>query len=74
MAMLAGYANEAFAKLVQPVWKLRPVLTRSSVSVLTNSISIRSTRLAEDLGYVPRYSAAEAFERVLAHYSDWSKS
>ena len=73
VAMLAGRANEAFAKLVQPVWKLRPMLTRSSVSVLTNSISIRSTRLAEDLGYAPRYSPAEAFERVLAYYEDWSK-
>lgn len=74
IAMLAGRATEAFAKLVQPVWKLRPVLTRSSVSVLTNSISINSTRLAEDLEYTPRYSPEEAFERVLAYYADWSKS
>lgn len=68
IAMLAGRANEGFARLVQPVWKLRPVLTRSSVSVLTNSISIRSTRLADDLGYRPRYGTDEAFERVVAYY------
>ena len=67
-AMLAGRANEHFARLVQPVWKLRPVLTRSSVSVLTNSISIQSTRLADDLGYEPRYSVEEAFERVVSYY------
>jgi hypothetical protein len=54
-AMLAGRANEGFAKLVQPLWKLRPVLTKSSVSVLTNSISIKSTRLADDLGYEPEF-------------------
>ena len=67
-AMLAGRANERFARLVQPVWKLRPVLTTSSVSVLTNSISIHSTRLADDLGYEPRYSVDEAFERVVSDY------
>ncbi len=67
-AMLAGRVNEHFARLVQPVWKLRPVLTASSVSVLTNSISIESTRLADDLGYEPRYSVEEAFERVVRYY------
>ena len=67
-AMLAGRANERFARLVQPVWKLRPVLTTSSVSVLTNSISIHSTRLADDLGYEPRYTVEEAFERVVSDY------
>lgn len=69
-AMLAGRANEGFARAVQPVWKLRPVLTRSSVAVLTNSISIASTRLADDLGYQPRYSVDEAFDRTIAHYAD----
>ncbi|MGB5813365.1 MAG: NAD-dependent epimerase/dehydratase family protein [Polyangiales bacterium] len=67
-AMLAGRINERFARLVHPVWQLRPVLTRSSVSVLTNSISIRSTRLADDLGYQPRYTVEEAFERVVQYY------
>jgi 3beta-hydroxy-delta5-steroid dehydrogenase/steroid delta-isomerase len=67
-ALLAGRANERFAKLVQPLWKLRPVLTKSSVSVLTNSISIKSTRLANDLGYEPRYTVEEAFERVVSYY------
>lgn len=68
LAMLAGRANEGFTRFVHPVWKLRPVLTRSSVSVLTNSISIRSTRLADDLGYLPRYGTEEAFDRVLRYY------
>ncbi|MEM7135977.1 MAG: NAD-dependent epimerase/dehydratase family protein [Myxococcota bacterium] len=68
-AMLAGRINETFARAVQPVWKLRPVLTRSSVSVLTNSISIRSTRLFDDLGYAPRYTPEEAFDRVIAYYA-----
>jgi nucleoside-diphosphate-sugar epimerase len=67
-AMLAGRANQGFARLVQPLWKLRPVLTTSSVSVLTNSISIESTRLAYDLGYEPRYTVEEAFERVISYY------
>jgi nucleoside-diphosphate-sugar epimerase len=53
---------------VQPLWKLRPVLTKSSVSVLTNSISIKSTRLANDLGYEPHYTVEEAFERVVSYY------
>jgi nucleoside-diphosphate-sugar epimerase len=69
VAMLAGRANEAFAKLVQPLWKLRPVLTRSSVAVLTNSISIASSRLRDDLGYAPRYTPEEAFDRVLRYYA-----
>ena len=69
IAMLAGRTTERLARLVQPVWKVRPMLTRSSVAVLTNTISIKSTRLAEDLGYTPRYTKEEAFNRVLAHYS-----
>lgn len=69
IAMFAGRTTERLARLVQPVWKVRPMLTRSSVSVLTNTISIKSTRLAEDLGYTPRYSPEEAFTRVIAHYS-----
>lgn len=68
-AMLAGRANEAFSKMVQPVWKLRPTLTKSSVSVLVNSISVRSTRLTDDLGYEPRFTPEEAFARVIAYYA-----
>jgi nucleoside-diphosphate-sugar epimerase len=68
-AMLAGRANEAFTKLVQPVWKLRPTLTKSSVSVLVNSISVHSTRLADDLGYEPRFTPEEAFARVIDYYA-----
>jgi len=68
-AMLAGRASEAFANLVQPVWKLRPMLTRSSVTVLINSVSVHSTRLADDLGYKPRFSPEEAFERVITYYA-----
>jgi len=69
VAMLAGRASEGFAKLVQPVWKLRPTLTRSSVTVLVNSISVKSTRLSDDLGYQPRFTAQEAFDRVLGYYA-----
>lgn len=68
-AMLAGRANEGFAKLVRPVWKRQLTLTKSSVSALTNSISINSTRLTDDLGYRPRYTPEEAFERVTTHYA-----
>ena len=70
VAMWAGRTTERFARWVRPVWNVRPVLTRSSVSVLTNTISINSSRLADDLGYTPRYSPEEAFARVLTHYRD----
>ena len=68
-AMLAGRASEGFAKLVQPVWKLQPMLTKSSVTVLVNSVSVDSTRLADDLGYKPRFTPEEAFERVITYYA-----
>jgi hypothetical protein len=45
------------------------MLTRSSVTVLVNSVSVRSTRLADDLGYKPRFTPEEAFERVIAYYA-----
>jgi hypothetical protein len=38
--MFAARAGEAFTKLVQPVWKLRPTLTTSSVSMLVHSVSV----------------------------------
>ncbi len=68
-AMFAARASEAFTKLVQPVWKLRPTLTTSSVSMLVHSVSVHSTRLADDLDYEPRYTPEEAFERVIAYYA-----
>lgn len=69
LAMFAGVATERLARLVQPFWQVRPLLTRSSVTVLTNTISIKSTRLADDLGYAPRYTPEEAFSRVLEYYA-----
>lgn len=68
VAKALGAAVETFAKLVAPVVRLEPVITRSSVSVLVNSISIESDALARDLGYRPKYGAADAHRRVMEHY------
>ncbi|MBW1831616.1 MAG: hypothetical protein DRH23_16980 [Deltaproteobacteria bacterium] len=38
-------------------------------AVLVNSVSVHSTRLADDLGYQPRFSPEEAFERVITYYA-----
>jgi len=47
---------------LEDVRKLRPTLTKSSVSV-------HSTRLADDLGYEPRFTPEEAFARVIDSYA-----
>jgi hypothetical protein len=37
--------------------------------MLVHSVSVHSTRLADDLDYEPRYTPEEAFERVIAYYA-----
>jgi nucleoside-diphosphate-sugar epimerase len=39
------------------------------VTMLVNSVSVQSTRLADDLGYQPRFTPGEAFERVITYYA-----
>lgn len=67
-ALVAGTLIEALCKLISPIWSVRPVMTRSSVTVLVNSISIRSDALARDLDYAPRYTTQEATRRVMEYY------
>jgi nucleoside-diphosphate-sugar epimerase len=64
-----GALAEGFAKVMPRRLGMRPKMTRSSVLTLTHSFSIRSTRLSDDLGYAPRYSPEQAFERTMAHYA-----
>jgi nucleoside-diphosphate-sugar epimerase len=63
-----GAAAEALGKLLPKRLGYRPKLTRSSVRALTRTYSVKSERLAQDLGYAPRYSREQAFERTMAHY------
>jgi nucleoside-diphosphate-sugar epimerase len=65
-----GAAAETLGKLLPRRFGYRPKLTRSSVRALTRTYSVKSERLARDLGYTPRYSREQAFERTLAHYRD----
>ncbi len=64
-----GAASEALARSLPSSFRFRPGLTRSSVLALTRSISVRSDRLTKDLGYAPRYSREQAFDRTMQHYS-----
>jgi nucleoside-diphosphate-sugar epimerase len=64
-----GAVAEGFAKLLPRRFGVRPKMTRSSVLTLTRSFSVNSTRLSDDLGYAPRYSEQQAFERTMAHYA-----
>lgn len=58
---------EGAAKLVRPLWNVQPLLTRSSVIILTTYQSYDGSALRRDLGWAPRYTTAEAFRRTV----DW---
>jgi nucleoside-diphosphate-sugar epimerase len=70
VAKVAGAVVERACKWAAPIVAIRPFLTRSSVSVLVNSISIRSQALERDLGYLPRYGVEESARRVMEYYDE----
>ncbi len=65
-----GALLEGAAWLVRPVFRFAPTLTRFAVDFVCMDFTIRTSKLAEDLGYEPRYPPAEAIERTIA----WHRS
>jgi nucleoside-diphosphate-sugar epimerase len=70
VAWTLGLLAEAGAKAVGIVRPMRPKLTRSSVRILTTWQSMDGRRLREDLGWAPRYTEEEAFERSVRWFRE----
>lgn len=65
-----GAAFELAARLARPLFRWRPLLTRSSVRVVCKDLSFGSGKAARELGYAPIYSEAEALERTVAWFRE----
>ena len=62
--------SEAAAAVARPVRPFRPKLTRSAVHALFRDFSVRTDKAARELGYHPRYTPSEAFERSVGFLRD----
>ncbi len=70
--MLAiGGLMEAVAAVVRPVYKMTPVLTRSSVRFVCQDHTFDGDRARQELGYKPIYSYPEALGRTIDWLRDW---
>lgn len=68
VALAMAALAEGGARLLRPVKSVRPLLTRSAVRILTTTQSFDGRALEADLGWTPRYSVDEAFQRSVAWF------
>ncbi|MBW2713262.1 MAG: NAD-dependent epimerase/dehydratase family protein [Deltaproteobacteria bacterium] len=68
VALVLGTLLEGIAFLLRPLISLDLPLTRSSVKILCQDMSIKTDKAQRELGYRPIYSEAEAIARTVAYY------
>lgn len=68
VGMALGGVFETAARVLSPVVTLKPVITRSSVHIVCTDIGFETDKAHRALGYSPRYSTREAFERTVEDF------
>jgi nucleoside-diphosphate-sugar epimerase len=63
-----GAALEATARLIRPVYRFTPILSRFAVSFVCNDFTLRGDKAQRMLGYEPRFNEVEAFERTIEYF------
>lgn len=61
-------ALEGTARLLRPVVRLSPTITRFAVDFVCLDFTFRSDKAARELGYRPVYSEEQAFARTIAYF------
>lgn len=63
-------ALEGAARLLRPVVRFTPTVTRFAVDFVCLELTFRSDKAARELGYRPIYSEEQAFARTIAYFGD----
>lgn len=63
-----GWALESLSRALGPAVRFAPTVTTFAVDFVTLDFTLSSDKAARDLGYAPRFTREEAFERTLAWY------
>ncbi|MFZ4520545.1 MAG: NAD-dependent epimerase/dehydratase family protein [Bacteroidales bacterium] len=68
IAYSMGMISEGIALLVRPVKKYAPKFSRFAVIYTCSDFTFTSAKAHTDFGFVPKYSAEEAYRLTVAHY------
>ncbi|MCX6245110.1 MAG: NAD-dependent epimerase/dehydratase family protein [Bacteroidetes bacterium] len=67
-AMMVGFFSEMIAVAARPVKRYTPKMSRFAVIYTCTDFTFSSEKAKRDFGFVPKYSAEEAFERTVSFY------
>ena len=67
-----GTAMEALAWLLRPAYRFAPMVNRFAADYVCLDFTFTSEKARTRLGYVPRYTEAEAYERTIRYYREHS--
>ena len=67
-AYALGCISESVAFLLRPVHRYAPKMSRFAVTYTCTDYTFRPDRAEKELGFRPRYSREEAFERTVAYF------
>jgi nucleoside-diphosphate-sugar epimerase len=68
LAMFIGAVSEGIAVLISPIKRYSPKMSRFAVTYTCTDFTFGSEKARKDLGYVPKYSEEESFERTADFY------
>jgi sterol-4alpha-carboxylate 3-dehydrogenase (decarboxylating) len=63
-----GCISEAIALLLRPIHKYSPKMSRFAVTYTCTDYTFTSEKAEKDLGFVPKYSKREAFDRTVNYF------
>lgn len=72
-AMMLGMLSEILAILIRPIKRYTPKMSRFAVIYTCTDFTFNSEKARKDFGFVPKYSAEEAFERTVRYYKEEKK-
>jgi nucleoside-diphosphate-sugar epimerase len=68
-----GSISEFFAFLWRPVRRYSPKMSRFAVTYTCTDYTFNSEKARRDFGFIPKYSAEEAFERTVRYFRNNNK-
>jgi nucleoside-diphosphate-sugar epimerase len=63
-----GAISEGIAFLVRPIKKYSPKMSRFAVTYTCTDYTFSTDKARMDLGFVPKYSQQEAYERTVGYF------
>ena len=64
-AFTLGFISESIAKLLRPIKKYYPKMSRFAVTYTCTTYTFNSDKARNDFGFIPKYSSQEAFDRSM---------